>query len=82
MLHFLNNGLRFVVLLLIATNTFCQSYFPPVPSSVYPYEFENNGITDERYFLLTPFKLFTPQSSPYYKAPEPIIVDQNGALVW
>lgn len=82
MLHFLNNGLRFVALLLLATNAFSQSYFPPVPSTVYPYEFENNGLTDERYFLLTPFKLFTPQSSPYYKAPEPIIVDQNGALVW
>ncbi len=71
-----------MALLIIATNTFGQSYFPPVPSAVYPYEFENNGLTDQRYFLFTPFKLVTQPSAPGYKTPKPIIVDQNGALVW
>ncbi|MES2557649.1 MAG: arylsulfotransferase family protein [Bacteroidota bacterium] len=82
MLHFLKYSFRLTTLLLIATNTFGQSYFPPVPQVVYPYEFENNGLTDERYFLLTPFRLATPPSSPDYRDTGPIIVDQNGALVW
>ncbi len=82
MLLSFKNCFPFVALLLIANNAYSQSYFPPVPPAVYPYEFENNGLTEERYFLLTPFRLFTQQGSPEYRESEAIIVDQNGALTW
>lgn len=55
---------------------------PPVPANMYPYTFENNGMSSSDYLLITPFRLFTQASDPAYHSPKPVILDGNGTIAW
>lgn len=63
-------------------SVFAQTIAYELPSSLYPFSFEDNGTDETDFFLLTPLKLYTQSGAPGFKNPRPVIINGNGELVW
>lgn len=54
----------------------------PLPDALFPFDFYQNGTTDQDHFLVTPFKLYAQTTDAGYRPSRPEIIDGNGELVW
>lgn len=75
--------LPLLTLFLFNTQILAQQYNRPIPSSLFPYQFEkNNNDLNLGYYFATPFKIGSQPNSNSYIKPSPVIFDTDGYIYW